>query len=114
MLTNCITVWLTVSVLAAEGSPPTPSATVQAVGIGYPPPRMQGAQARLMARRAAEVEAVRNLAAKLGLGRRARLPAFRYVGTKHFANGSVEVTVETVTPHAGVRPTTWRQGPRPR
>ena len=114
MLTTCITVWLTVSGLAGGGSPPTPSATVQAVGVGYPPPRMQGVQARLMARRAAEVVAVRNLTAKLGLGPRARVPAFRYVATKHLANGSVEVTVETVTPHAGICPTTWQKGPRPR
>jgi len=116
MLTTCITVWLTVSGLAGEGSPPTPSATVRAVGIGYPPPRMQGAQARLMARRAAEVVAVRNLAAKLRLGPRARLPAFRYVGTRRFTNGSVEVTVETIVAVGPVvRPgSTATSGARPR
>ncbi|MFH1110861.1 MAG: hypothetical protein V1790_16935 [Planctomycetota bacterium] len=116
MLTTCITVWLTISGLAEEGSPPTPSATVRAVGIGYPPPRMHGAQARLMTRRAAEVVAVRNLAAKLGLGPRARLPAFRYVATKHLANGSVEVTVETtVAVGPGVRPgSRATSGARPR
>jgi hypothetical protein len=116
MLTTCITVWLTISGLAAEGSAPTPSATVQAVGIGYPPPRMRGAQARLMAGRAAEVVALRNLAAKLRLGPRAHLPAFRYVGTKHFTNGSVEVTVETIVTVGPVaRPgSTATSGARPR
>ena len=111
MLTMCIAVWLSVFGPAGEGLAPMPAATVRAVGVGRPPPRMQGAQARLMARRAAEVAALRNLAAKLGLGPRAHLPAFRYVGTKHLPDGSVEVTVETMV--AGGMPTT-KNGVRPR
>jgi hypothetical protein len=38
---------------------------VEAVGIGRPPRGMTGPRARLMARRAAEVQAARNLATKL-------------------------------------------------
>lgn len=57
---------------------------------------MRGAQARLMARRAAEVTAVRNLAAKIGLPPRAQLSSFRYVSFRNLAGGAVEVTVETV------------------
>ena len=95
-------------------APVAESIIVRATGLGYPPPGMRAGQARLMARRAAEVTAVRNLATRLQLGPQARLPAFRYVATKNLANGSVEVTVETVAPHAGVCPTTWQKGPRPR
>ena len=104
MVTTCITVWLTISGLAWEGSPQTPSATVQAVGVGYAPARMRGAQARLMALRAAEVAAVRNLAAKLQLGPRAHLSGFRYVSTKHLPNGAVEVTVETTVITSSTQP----------
>ena len=115
MLTTCITVWLTLSGLASQGPSPVPSATVRAVGVGYPPGRMHGAQGRLMARRAAEVAAVRNLARKLHLGSQARLPAFRYSATKYLANGSVEATVETVSSVGNSResPTTWQNGLRP-
>ncbi len=81
-----------------NGASPTTATKVQAVGIGYPPPRLPGVQGRLMARRAAEVVAVRNLAVKLGVGPRGRLPSFRYVATKHLLIGSVEVTVETTLP----------------
>jgi len=95
---------------------PPPAATVQTVGLGYPPPRMSGARGRLMARRAAEVVAVRNLAAKLGIGPQGRLPAFRYVSTKHLPNGSVEVTVETTVPFGRNTTTlpTPRNGAHPR
>ena len=67
---------------------------VRAVGIGKPPRRMRGAQAKLMARRAAEVRAVRNLAIKLGYGRRATVRGFRYVSTEYLVDGSVRVMVE--------------------
>lgn len=77
---------------------PASAVVVRAVGIGFPPPRMPGAQGRLMAQRAAEVVAVRNLAVKLGVGPQGRLPSFRYASTKHLLNGSVEVTVETTSP----------------
>ena len=67
---------------------------VRAEGIGKPPRRMSGARAKLMARRAAEVRAVRNLAIKLGYGRRAAVRGFRYVSTEYLVDGSVRVMVE--------------------
>lgn len=67
---------------------------VRAMGIGKPPRRMAGAQAKLMARRAAEVRAVRNLAIKLGYGPRATVRGFRYVSTEYLVDGSVRVMVE--------------------
>lgn len=93
--------------LALTGSPlqtepasfrPIPSpavVVVSATGIGHPPRHMRGAQARLMARRAAEVTAVKNLAAKLGLPSTARMGALRYVSARNLPGGAVEVTVET-------------------
>jgi hypothetical protein len=57
---------------------------------------MHGAQARLMARRAAEVVAARKLAARLGLPGGARIPSFRYTSVRYLPGGSVEVTVEAV------------------
>lgn len=98
MLTAFIMVSVTLGGSTGHGSLPMPSTTVQAVGIGYPPPRIAGAQSRLMARRAAEVAALRNLAVKLGLGTQGRLPSFRYVSTRRLPNGSVEVMVETTVP----------------
>jgi hypothetical protein len=123
MLTAFLIVCLTLGGSPGRGPLPTPTAAVQAVGIGYPPPRLPGVQGRLMALRAAEVVAVRNLAVRLGVGPQGRLPTFRYVSTKYLPNGSVEVTVETTVPFGrnttaspttknGVRP--WRQvGGRP-
>ncbi len=67
---------------------------IRACGIGFPPPRLRGPQARLMARRAAEVVALGNLATKLGQGPRATIRSFRYVSTSYRSNGSVEVVVE--------------------
>ena len=74
---------------------------VRALGIGKPPHRMRGAQAKLMARRAAEVRAVRNLAIKLGYGRRPTVRGFRYVSMEYLVDGSVRVLVEI--PLSGVK-----------
>ncbi len=87
--------------------------TVRATGIGHPPPRMKGAQAKLMARRAAEVVAVRNLAKKLGIESGERVSGFRYVVTKDLPNGKVEVTVEKTieVPRRSVQPPKTPSGP---
>ncbi len=77
---------------------PAPVVLVRATGIGYPPPRMRNPQARLMARRAAEVVAVRNLAQELGYEEHAVLRGFSYVSTRYRVDGSVEVTVEKARP----------------
>lgn len=78
----------------AHVSPKANKNIIRAVGVGRPPPHMKGAQAKLMARRAAEVIAVRNLARRLGMGRRARLRGFRYVFTQYRPDGTVKVVVE--------------------
>ncbi|MCH7814683.1 MAG: hypothetical protein IID40_11760, partial [Planctomycetes bacterium] len=49
----------------APASQPTPRTTLRVNGVGYPPAHLSGTRARLMARRAAEVVAQRNLAAEL-------------------------------------------------
>jgi hypothetical protein len=86
-------------------------AVVQASGVGRPPPNMTGPQAKLMARRAAEVIAVRNLAARLqgraaqhastGTGHAsvdALIRGYRYLPATVLPDGSVEVTVELPLP----------------
>jgi hypothetical protein len=70
------------------------SGAISVTGVGFPPPGMKGARAKLMARRAAEVVAVRNLATELGYGRCATIRGFRYSSTSYRADGSVEVVVE--------------------
>jgi hypothetical protein len=55
-----------------------------------------------MARRAGEVVAARNLAARLGLPNGTRLGPFRYVSYRELPKGGVEVTVEA--PVIVVRP----------
>ncbi len=95
MLITIIIMSLTVGdTVHQNGSSPT-TVTVRATGIGFPPAKGRAEQKRLMARRAAEVVAVRNLSAKLGPESSRHLPPFRYVSTQEHPNGSVEVTVET-------------------
>ena len=94
---------------ASFGMVPRPAVViVSATGVGYPPRHMRGAQARLMARRAAEVTAARNLAAKLNLPSGARMGSFRYVSARNVSGGAVEVTVETIV---SVRPRQPRLSP---
>lgn len=73
------------------------AAVIRATGVGRPPARMQGARAGLMARRAAEVVAVRNLSAKVHR-QGWQLRGFRYISTKQLPNGWVEVSVEARIP----------------
>ncbi len=85
----------------AWSAPPANAAKVvviQATGVGHPPRGMTGPRAKLMARRAAEVTAARNLQLKLDPSGRAPVPSFRYVATKYLAGGAVEVTVEAKVP----------------
>ena len=82
---------------------------IRAAGIGRPPPGKSGRQAWLMARRAAEVVAVRNLAAKLEVSSPKRqdghyghyavtaprlVRGFRYLPPRTLPDGRVAVTVE--------------------
>ncbi|MGB0716548.1 MAG: hypothetical protein ACPGXK_11750 [Phycisphaerae bacterium] len=66
---------------------------VQAKGTGRPPRKYKGARAKLMARRAAEVIAVRNLARKMNR-RGGRLRGFRYVEYHYHSDGRVTAVVE--------------------
>ncbi len=79
---------------------------VEAVGIGRPPARMTGPRARMMARRAAEVLAVRNLTQKLKIDRSRSsrrgtyyesfsgpVQGFRYGEPQFLADGRVLVRV---------------------
>ena len=94
----------------ASAEPPRET-TIRATGIGRPPKHMTGPRAKLMARRAAEVVAVRNLAAKLQgqmvpTGRagiaRSRLDGvvrgFRYLPPRELPDGTITVTVELGPP----------------
>jgi len=109
---------------AAATPPQAPPSVIRATGVGYPPRRVGGGRARLMARRAAEVVAQRNLALKVGqtcgnskatptVSRtvRARLSGFRYVSERDLPNGGVEVTVEyrPAQPFRGTA-TNWSAG----
>ncbi len=103
MLALMIAGWALAAAPDAARPAARPVVVVRATGVGHPPPRMAGPRGRLMARRAAEVVAVRNLATKLGMGHRAALRGFRYVSTRHRPDGSVEVTVETTRPARDVK-----------
>ncbi|HMQ16859.1 MAG TPA: hypothetical protein PKC49_12885 [Phycisphaerae bacterium] len=86
------------------------SAFIRATGIGRPPQGKPAPQAKLMARRAAEVVALRNLAAQLegqalsasGGRMSARtetlIRGFRDLAPRDLADGSVEITVELPLP----------------
>jgi len=64
-----------------------------ATGVGVGVTRGQGPQARLMAQRAAEVRAVRDLGGKLGVPNGGTVRGFRYVRRERLPNGHVRVIV---------------------
>lgn len=70
---------------------------VQATGIGRRPPQMNDPRARLMARRAAEVVAVRNLFNEMH-DRGRELRGFRYVSYQTLPDGRIQVTVQATIP----------------
>lgn len=74
--------------------PYTSTTAVRATGIGHPPPNSAGSEARLMAQRAAEVDALRNLAKQLGYDDPATIRDFRFVSVDSLADDSVQVVVE--------------------
>lgn len=86
--------WIATPVQPAVHSVSPPAHVVMVSGVGRAPARVAGPQAKLMARRAAEVVAVRNLAKELHLSSPATLSGFRYGSAAHHADGSVTVTVE--------------------
>jgi hypothetical protein len=67
---------------------------IQTTGMGRPSLRHPPAQACLMARRAAEVAAVRNAARADGQGNVMFVRGFQYLHSRTHADGSVEVTVQ--------------------
>jgi len=86
--------------LAGAPSPSTPltstsgNRSVVAVGEGRAPANVRGSQAKLMARRAAEVVALRNLARELKLPASTVVRGFRFVSVVYNTDGSAIVTVE--------------------
>jgi len=117
-LSSCVALWPAQPVAAT-----TPPVVVRASGIGRPPPGKSGAQARLLARRAAEVAALRNLLVRLQgwparkPGRAAIAPAqgslrgYRFLPPKYLPDGSVQVTVELpVFPATRIGSTTCPRG----
>ncbi|MCP4249936.1 MAG: hypothetical protein GY778_23080 [bacterium] len=110
-----VAVWSLGAPGPTPASRPAPRATIQVTGVGYPPAHISGPRARMMALRAAEVVAQRNLAAELArlstinraaaTSRRlsARIAGFRYVAQRDRPDGSVEVTIEWSASAARVR-----------
>ena len=89
--------------VAAGGSPP------QAEGIGKPPPGKSRVQARLMARRAAEVVAVRNLGlAEAGVDTSLRTGHIRWSGVVR----GYQVTRVEARPDGSVRAVVIKRWPR--
>lgn len=86
--------WLATPDPQAVQTPPPAAHFVLVTGNGRAPARATGPQTRLMAKRAAEIVALRNLSKELGLASPASLSGFRYVSSAHHADGSVTVTVE--------------------
>lgn len=70
---------------------------IQATGVGRRPPQMKDPHARLMARRAAEVVAVRNLSSEMR-HRGRDLRGFRYVSYQTLSDGRIQVTVQATIP----------------
>lgn len=94
-----MTICLTLATTAMAG--PNPASTtrptpVEAVGVGYPPSRLTGPQAGLMARRAAEVGAVRNLYREINSANPVQRVPFRYVSSVTRPDGSIVVRVSGV------------------
>ena len=98
MAAQLLVIMVTVSGPLQAPAPQTDVHVTWATGVGLPPPRRAGAQARLMAKRAAEVRAVRNLAVKLGYGCRTTIRGYRYVSTTYRSDGSIRVVVTYTKP----------------
>jgi len=89
---------------AANAAAGNQLARIRATGIGYPPGHLRGAQARLMAQRAALIKAIKNLSVRLGLGPGAKISGYQVVQTVRLADGGYRVTVEImVKPRQPVR-----------
>lgn len=85
----------TIVVTSADQPAAEPRAPViHATGTGRPSPRHPPVQAHLMARRAAEVVAVRNAGRQDGQGNLMFVRGFQYLQARTHADGSVEVTVQ--------------------
>lgn len=85
--------WSIILLAPAAVSAAPRDASPAAVGVGHPTPGRSPAQARLMARRAAEVVAVRNLARQHTSSPSAHICGFHYVRYRAFRDGRVEVIV---------------------
>lgn len=96
MLTLCVlTATITLHALPpTEPQPPVVLQVVAATGHGRAPAHIRNPQARLMARRAAEVVALRNLAHELKLPPTTALRGHRTVSVTDQPDGSAIVTLE--------------------